>query len=594
MAVNDRKSKEGSIEELEQEDVALSSSELDNIINSAEIKREDGDTEDDALEQYGVWVKIKPEEIEGNLEEEASFELSDLESSDESHLTEEEEDLLGELEVEPSPETSTKTGEEELPEPGEFGLDKDIDMDMDSLPDLELEDLEAEEMPEPEEEITLPTADEELEDFSLEEMPGPEAAEELPVLELEEEAEIDLPLSDETNIVDRFDDLGALETELMSADAGLGAVQEDSSEILQKIEKELKSIRKDIRELKKELSGLGKVEQTPGEVEVQPVSPEAKGFFDEEEDETIALTGDELDNILNTADVTEEAADKPEITLEEQLSARGGPQAVTEEPHEEVKEAEVSGTEVVEEPGEVEINIDEQEIEEAFAPTLGVQRNTSAPAMEMEQLEQVPEEEVSLEIEEPAGEEKTLETLEAEVPEMETPEEELTPDEDSKEVQEAEIELELPSENEIDLSETPMEELEALTEKPAAAEELTLEEAPEAEIPEVEMPEEELTLEEAPEAEIPELEMPEEELTLEEAPEEAAPEDGAAPIELEPETALQADQQFPEELKSDIKSVLSYLDQLLESLPEEKIREFANSKYLPMYKKLFEDLGLEA
>jgi hypothetical protein len=35
-----------------------------------------------------------------------------------------------------------------------------------------------------------------------------------------------------------------------------------------------------------------------------------------------------------------------------------------------------------------------------------------------------------------------------------------------------------------------------------------------------------------------------------------------------------------------------YLDQLLEALPEEKIREFANSEYFGTYKKLFEELGL--
>ena len=45
-------------------------------------------------------------------------------------------------------------------------------------------------------------------------------------------------------------------------------------------------------------------------------------------------------------------------------------------------------------------------------------------------------------------------------------------------------------------------------------------------------------------------------------------------------------------LKSEIKSVLSYLDKLLDSLPEEKIEEFARSEYFDTYKKLFEELGL--
>ena len=34
------------------------------------------------------------------------------------------------------------------------------------------------------------------------------------------------------------------------------------------------------------------------------------------------------------------------------------------------------------------------------------------------------------------------------------------------------------------------------------------------------------------------------------------------------------------------------MDQLLESLPEEKIQEFAKSEYFGVYKKLFEELGL--
>ena len=48
----------------------------------------------------------------------------------------------------------------------------------------------------------------------------------------------------------------------------------------------------------------------------------------------------------------------------------------------------------------------------------------------------------------------------------------------------------------------------------------------------------------------------------------------------------------PDKLKNDVKSVLLYLDQLLASLPEEKIEEFASSEYYDTYKRLFDDLGL--
>ncbi|MDR0642652.1 MAG: hypothetical protein LBG07_09360, partial [Treponema sp.] len=49
---------------------------------------------------------------------------------------------------------------------------------------------------------------------------------------------------------------------------------------------------------------------------------------------------------------------------------------------------------------------------------------------------------------------------------------------------------------------------------------------------------------------------------------------------------------LPGNFKSELKQVLSYMDQLLESLPEEKIEEFAKSEYFDTYKKLFKELGL--
>ena len=36
------------------------------------------------------------------------------------------------------------------------------------------------------------------------------------------------------------------------------------------------------------------------------------------------------------------------------------------------------------------------------------------------------------------------------------------------------------------------------------------------------------------------------------------------------------------------------MDQLLESLPEEKIQEFANSDHFDVYKRLFDELGLSS
>jgi hypothetical protein len=45
-------------------------------------------------------------------------------------------------------------------------------------------------------------------------------------------------------------------------------------------------------------------------------------------------------------------------------------------------------------------------------------------------------------------------------------------------------------------------------------------------------------------------------------------------------------------LLDDIRKLLLYLDRLLESLPEEKIEEFANSEFFNLYRQIFEKLGL--
>jgi hypothetical protein len=44
--------------------------------------------------------------------------------------------------------------------------------------------------------------------------------------------------------------------------------------------------------------------------------------------------------------------------------------------------------------------------------------------------------------------------------------------------------------------------------------------------------------------------------------------------------------------KKDLQVVLSYMDRLLEALPDEKIEEFARSKQFDVYKKVFKELGL--
>lgn len=47
------------------------------------------------------------------------------------------------------------------------------------------------------------------------------------------------------------------------------------------------------------------------------------------------------------------------------------------------------------------------------------------------------------------------------------------------------------------------------------------------------------------------------------------------------------------EVRADVRSVLAYLDQLLDALPPDKVREFAQSEHFATYKKLFREFGLD-
>ncbi len=80
-----------------------------------------------------------------------------------------------------------------------------------------------------------------------------------------------------------------------------------------------------------------------------------------------------------------------------------------------------------------------------------------------------------------------------------------------------------------------------------------------------------------------------EEAEIQEEPEDSVTEPVNGPAVVENNTDNSS---IPNSMKEEIKSVLSYMDQLLENLPEEKITEFAQSEQFELYKKLFTELGL--
>ena len=609
---------------------------LDNLLDDDSSIDIPSEAEEGELEQYGVWVKSEPKTVEESPEEFTESSLSDLGSDletsaegEEEMLTQEEEELLSELEEHDGIE------------------DEDIPPE---LPEL-----------------------------------GPEEA--------DEEDEVEVALSDSTSIDEDFGGLGDIAGAGSSGDA-------DSSAVLEKIEKELFEIKNELAELKKELTLLRKpavrVVEEAG-VDVQPVEAEAKGFFDEEEDETIALTGDELDNILNTADITEEVAEDTSLSVEEESSAiteeleiptieddieeLGGEISVGEELLE--LEGEEITLELPEEEGpeeiplpieaegpleteEVELPVMEELLDEAEDTTVAespevLAEEIAEELVDLETDEALPlleEEEISLELpdletEDAVETEEELVDLEAEeaLPPLddaisiELPEEEgleeisLPAEAEASEVESLEelgeleeevdeISFELPAvetEDAVETEEEPGVAESLQLEEPIELEELAAPEEPVEDVEEIslELPEEdievdlgvaeggveeipELGTEEGEELQLGPLDIEDELEALEELPSDEPADDAVdlteAPVsegEISAEEVEQAEevdmgavQTLSSSLQNDIKNVLSYMDQLLESLPEDKIEEFAKSEYFEVYRKLFEELGI--
>jgi hypothetical protein len=83
-------------------------------------------------------------------------------------------------------------------------------------------------------------------------------------------------------------------------------------------------------------------------------------------------------------------------------------------------------------------------------------------------------------------------------------------------------------------------------------------------------------------------------LEIDEILTENEPEDPAIPAAPEtPQENADPGVDVPPAIRGELKNVLAYMDKLLESLPEEKIEEFAQSEYYETYTKLFEELGIQ-
>jgi hypothetical protein len=426
-----------------------------------------------------------------------------------------------------------------------------------------------------------------------------------------------------------FDDVEALRQDIQSAPpvetaAAAPASTDLSNRLLMKIAGELASIKKELSSLKEELSVIRseKPRKNAGEDGTAD-----GGFFNEEDDGKIALTGDELNNIIHTADFTEETgADAGGFALTEPPAGEPEPDPVEADfdlAGEEIiydglgrpLNRKISGNEGIDPFLDLKDSDDLKMLREN-----GVDPMTPAPE-DTSYLEEDPLEEGSLDLpdavidgpdlSEGAGDAPPEEPILEDLPliDLNTMENSGETPESGEDQAEEKLFLEditfedLPDlENPADF-ENPLETDIPDRSSPAKAEE---EESIDLSIFDDELPTEDgdLSFEALDEdADLPVQDNLQNNVITEDSFESISLDDGDADEvtggDQDPAqtpggtlgTALATEELSPAK-RMDLKDVLIYMDKLLESLPEEKIDEFAHSEHYNTYKKLFEELGI--
>ena len=360
-------------------------------------------------------------------------------------------------------------------------------------------------------------------------------------------------------------DEGELETEKPST---------QMTAIFSQIVTELSSLKNEIASLKNEFETL-KNEKQPENLKLESNDSGNEGFFsNSDEDDTIALSKDEMDNILNTADIAQ--AEKTEATQEnisepEELSS--------EEPEFKEEPKTTDETENLFGSADDVADISDEDIlsDDDFAMEFenAQPENIEEPTLDDVDYTNISKEnDLPEEISVPKNDDILVESSPTDL--LETKDSENEGENSSDSFDEDPFEL---SSVEPSISETLTDEkLDYLSKTPEEAEQnVNSEEV--LELPESEETENAKETETAEEVETEKTEATQENIS---EPEELSSE--------EPETKESKD--ISDDLKTEIKSVLSYMDQLLENLPENKIAEFAQSEQFDTYKKLFKELGL--
>ena len=360
-------------------------------------------------------------------------------------------------------------------------------------------------------------------------------------------------------------DEGELETEKPST---------QMTAIFSQIVTELSSLKNEIASLKNEFETL-KNEKQPENLKLESNDSGNEGFFsNSDEDDTIALSKDEMDNILNTADIAQ--AEKTEATQEnisepEELSSEEP--EFKEEPKttDETENLFGSADDVADISDEDILSDDDFAMEFESAQT----ENIEEPTLDDVDYTNISKEnDLPEEISVPKNDDILVESSPTDLLETKDSKNESENSSDSFDEDPFELSAVEPS-----ISETLTDEkLDYLSKTPEEAEQnVNSEEV--LELPESEETENAKENEAAEEVETEKTEATQENIS---EPEELSSE--------EPETKESKD--ISDDLKTEIKSVLSYMDQLLENLPENKIAEFAQSEQFDTYKKLFKELGL--
>lgn len=326
--------------------------------------------------------------------------------------------------------------------------------------------------------------------------------------------------------------------------------------LMNQIATELSTLKEEIKELKLEFDELRKNGFSSGSEDGSSNSipaPEAEtGFFgDEDDDDTIALSGDELSNILSSAEFTAQndandtnilgsIDEMPDVPDQDYANAQNGLSMEYSEDN-------------LQEPDLNSVDISSEDLtlpEEISVPKSDDVLVESSDSDETEPLDKEVDNSIT---------EDNFEYL-SEDPNSATPEDENIETGISEEpVRTVFNDWQNPNEDATSFDET-----ETSNEEEPAIEEPILDDT---------------SFDQPASDSI--VDLSQEEDAMEEIQEPSAATESAGSISS-----------IPEDMKQEIKSVLSYMDQLLESLPEDKIEEFARSEQFATYKKLFNELGL--